>query len=284
LSVPSVLAYSQRVAKTTEQQPGRTPLPLRLARGARTGLHVVQGLATTAFVFPLIGTARRRALIRRWSAQLLQILRVDSRPAGLPDRGLPGNLLIVANHVSWLDIFVLHAVRPSRFIAKAELKRWPLLGRLIAGCGTLFLERGSRRDAHRVNREARDVLAGGDTIAIFPEGTTTDGRGVLPFKSSLLQPIVDARGHVQPIALRYVGPRGAYNDAPVYIGETSFIASLWRVLSERRLIVELQFGPTLSTHSRHRRELSREAEAFIRAALERPPRDSAPETRDRRRA
>jgi 1-acyl-sn-glycerol-3-phosphate acyltransferase len=158
-----------------------------------------------------------------------------------------------------------------------------VLGLLVEGCGTLFLDRERRRDAHRVNRQARDVLAAGDTIAIFPEGTTTDGRSVLPFKSSLLQPIVDARGHVQPIAIRYTGRDGAYNDAPIYIGDTTFIDSLWRVLCERSLVVEVEFGPTLSTHARHRRELSREAEAFIRAVLERSLRDSAPETRDRRR-
>jgi 1-acyl-sn-glycerol-3-phosphate acyltransferase len=270
--------------KLTEHQARRTPLFLRGVRGARVTLHVLQGFATTALVFPWIGMARRRALIQRWSRQLLGMLRVEARVRGLPEGGLPGNLLIVANHISWLDIFVLHAVRPSRFIAKAELRRWPVLGRFVAGCGTLFVDRERRRDAHRVNRQARDVLAAGDTIAIFPEGTTTDGRSVLPFKSSLLQPIVDAGGHVQPIAIRYVGRDGAYNDAPVYIGDMTFIDSLWRVLSARRLVVEVEFGPTLSTHARHRRELSREAEAFIRAVLERSPRDSAPETRERRRA
>ena len=270
--------------KLAERRARRTPLLLRGVRGARVTLHVLQGLATTALVFPLIGMTRRRTLIRRWSRQLLQMLRVEARLRGLPEGGLPGNLLIVANHISWLDIFVLDAVRPSRFIAKAELKRWPVVGRFVAGCGTLFLDRASRRDAHRVNRQARDVLAAGDTIAIFPEGTTTDGRGVLPFKSSLLQPIVDARGHVQPIAIRYVGPEGGYNDAPAYIGEMTFLDSLWRVLGERRLVVELEFGPTLSTQARHRRDLSREAEAFIRAVLEQFPRDSEPETRERRRA
>jgi 1-acyl-sn-glycerol-3-phosphate acyltransferase len=261
----------------------RTPPLLRGVRGARVTLHVVQGLATTALVFPWLGMATRRTLIRRWSRQLLGMLRVEARVQGLPEGGLPGNLLIVANHISWLDIFVLHSVRPSRFIAKAELRRWPALGLLAEGCGTLFLDRERRRDAHRVNRQARDVLAAGDTIAIFPEGTTTDGRSLLPFKSSLLQPIVDARGHVQPIAIRYIGRGGAYSDAPAYIGDTTFIDSLWRVLGERSLVVEVEFGPTLSTHARHRRELSREAEAFIRAVLERSPRDSAPETLDRRR-
>jgi 1-acyl-sn-glycerol-3-phosphate acyltransferase len=254
--------------KRAEHKRHRTPPALRIVRGARVTLHVFQGLATTALVFPLIGMAKRQVLIRRWSKQLLRMLHVDARIEGLPEGGLSGNLLIIANHVSWLDIFVLNAVRPSRFIAKAELKRWPVLGRFAAGCGTLFVDRDRRRDAHRVNQEARDMLAAGDTIAIFPEGTTTDGRSVLPFHSSLLQPIVDAGGHVQPIAIRYLEPGGQYNDAPAYIGETTFLDSFWRVLGERRLVVGLTFGPTLATHGRHRRELSREAEAFIRTALE----------------
>jgi 1-acyl-sn-glycerol-3-phosphate acyltransferase len=258
--------------KLAEGKRRDTPSALRILRAARVTLHVFQGLATTALVFPLIGTKSRQALIRRWSRQLLRMLRVEPRIEGLPEGGLPGNLLIVANHVSWLDIFVIHSVRPSRFIAKAEVKRWPVLGHLVAGCGTLFLDRGRRRDAHRINEQARDVLAAGDTIAIFPEGTTTDGRSVLPFKSSLVQPIVDAHGHVQPIAIRYVGLDGRCNDAPVYIDETTFLESLWRVLGERSLVVELTFGPTVAAQARHRGELSRQAEAFIRAVLERSPR------------
>ena len=90
-------------------------------------------------------------------------------------------MLIVANHVSWLDIFVLNTLQPARFIAKSELKRWPLVGRFATNAGTLFIDRARRHDTHKVNRHAAEVLAHGDVIAIFPEGTTTDGRDVLPF-------------------------------------------------------------------------------------------------------
>jgi 1-acyl-sn-glycerol-3-phosphate acyltransferase len=197
---------------------------------------------------------------------------------------LPGNLLIVANHVSWLDIFVLNTLQPARFVAKAELKRWPLVGRMAANAGTLFIERERRRDAHHVNRRATEALARGDVIAIFPEGTTTDGRDVLPFHGSLLQPIVDAEGHVQPIAIRYLNHEGGVNDAPAYIGDTSFARSFWRVTGERTLIVELHVAPPLPARARHRRELSRAAEASIREALALPARGSAPETRGDRRA
>ncbi len=277
--MPSAALPRTRVERNSR----RTPVMLRVVRAGRVMLHVIQGLATTALVFPLLRMPERYALIRRWSRQLLRMLRVSTRIEGLPEGDLPGNLLIVANHISWLDIFVLHAVRPSRFIAKAEVRRWPVLGHLVAGCGTLFLDRGRRKDAHRINEQARSALAAGDTIAIFPEGTTSDGRSVLPFRSSLLQPIVDAGGHLQPVAIRYLGPGGIHNDAPAYVGETTFLDSFWRVLGERRLVVELTFGPQLATNARHRGELSRQAEAIIRRALEQSRRDSGPGIHDHRR-
>jgi 1-acyl-sn-glycerol-3-phosphate acyltransferase len=261
----------------------RTPFALRVARGVRVTIHFLRGVMTTVLVFPRIGQEERHALIRRWSGRLLELLRIEARLDGVSVDELPGNLLVVANHVSWIDIFVLNSMRPARFIAKAELKRWPLAGRLISNCGTLFLERERRRDAHRVNEQARDALAAGATIAIFPEGTTTDGTSVLPFHASLLQPIIDARGHVQPVAIRYRKADGAYSEAPAYVGETTFLGSFWRVLGERRMLVRVTLGPTLRAEARHRRELSRDAEAFIRTALLAPERGSGPETRDDRR-
>ena len=230
-------------------------------------VHVAQALLLAAFVFPRIAQDRRRHLTRRWSLRLLAMLGIEHRIIGLPESGLPGNLLIVANHVSWLDIFVLNALEPARFVGKAELKRWPIIGRLIANAGTLFIERERRRDAHKVNIEAARVLAAGDVVAIFPEGTTTDGRDVLPFRASLLQPIVDAGGHVQPVAIRYRDHEGGYTDAPLYVGDTTFPQSFWRVCGEHSFVVEMEIGEPLPAAARHRRDLAREAEAIIRRAL-----------------
>jgi 1-acyl-sn-glycerol-3-phosphate acyltransferase len=257
----------------------RAPLVIRVARTARMGLHVIEGLALTLVVFPFVDLARRREIVRHWSAHLLAILHVETRPHGLPEGGMPGNVLIVANHVSWLDIFVLLALSPVRFVAKADIRRWPVVGRLAANAGTLFVERERRRHAHAINREAAEALARGDVVAIFPEGTTTDGTTILPFKGSLLQPIVDAGGHVQPVALRYRDPQGAPTDAPAYVGETSFVASFWRVTAERALVAEARFADALPARERHRRELAREAEDAIRKALAAPGSGSAPGTR-----
>lgn len=259
-----------------------TPLPLRLARSARMSLHVVEGVVTTLVVFPWIGLLRRRALIRRWSSRLLRIMRVETRFHGIPDGEFPANLVIVANHISWLDIFVLNALQPSRFVAKAELRRWPFVGWLSAQVGTLFVERERRSHTHSVNREAAAALARGDVIVIFPEGTTTDGTTLLPFRGSLLQPVVDAEGHVQPVAIRYRGATGDLSVAPAYAGDTTFIESFWRATGERRLVAELHFVPALPARARHRRELARAAESAIRTALASAANGSAPDTPDDR--
>jgi 1-acyl-sn-glycerol-3-phosphate acyltransferase len=237
--------------------------------------HVFEGLAMTGILFPLVGRDRRQVLSATWSRRLLRILRIEARVHGFPEEGLPGNLLIVANHISWLDIFVLSTVQPARFIAKAELQRWPLVGRFARYAGTLFIDRSRRHDTHKINQHAAEVLAAGDVIAIFPEGTTSDGRDVLPFHGSLLQPIVDAEGHVQPVAIRYLGHDGEVNEAPAYAGETTFLESFWRVTGEREIVVHLHLAPLLPARDRHRRELSKAAEAAIRRVLGLPASDSA---------
>jgi len=254
----------------------RAPLVVRVARTARACVHVVEGLFLTLAVFPFVDLARRRKIVRRWSARLLAILHVEVRGRGLPEGGVPGNVLIVANHISWLDIFVVLALSPARFVAKADIRDWPVVGRLAANAGTLFVARRQRRHAHAINREAASALARGDIVAIFPEGTTTDGTTILPFKGSLLQPIVDAGGHVQPVALRYRDPGGAPSAAPAYVGDTSFIASFWRVTAERALVAEARFADALPARARHRRGLARDAEDVIRKALAAPVSGSAP--------
>ncbi|MEP6941408.1 MAG: lysophospholipid acyltransferase family protein [Betaproteobacteria bacterium] len=268
LSAPSEMTGATRA--------GRAPLALRLLRYLRVSIHVFQGIGTTAFVFPMVALPRRRELIKRWSVKLLRIMNIDSRVRGIPSWA--GNVLVVANHISWLDIFVLNTIEPGRFIAKAELASWPLVGHLIAGCGTLFLDRSSRRDAHRINEQARSVLAAGDTITIFPEGTTTDGTTLLAFHGSLLQPVVDAAGDVQPIAIRYCNQDGTYNATPAYVGDTTFMASFWRVLGERRLVVEVTLPPPIPAAGRHRRQLSEQAQRAISAALGLPAAGSVPGT------
>jgi 1-acyl-sn-glycerol-3-phosphate acyltransferase len=230
------------------------------------GVHLLGGIATTTVVFPVVGARQRRALVRRWSRKLLHLLRVEARIHGALDTH-EGNVLIVANHVSWLDIFVLNAHRPARFVAKSEIAGWPVAGRLIRGAGTIFVDRDRRHDTRRVNHHAAQSLAAGEVVAVFPEGTTTDGATLLKFHASLLQPIVEAQGHVQPIAIRYRDAAGAHSTVPAYVGDESFAQSFWRVCGARRLVVDVHAAPALAARGANRRDLARAAEEAIRTAL-----------------
>jgi 1-acyl-sn-glycerol-3-phosphate acyltransferase len=238
-------------------------------RAARVLVHVARGLAITTFVFPRASAARRRALNRAWSRRLLALLAVELRLRGeIHDAG--GNVVYLANHVSWLDIFVLDAHSPARFIAKSELARWPLVGKLIRDTGTIFVARARKADTVRVNAIAADALRGGDVLAVFPEGTTTDGTMLLKFHGSLLQPVIDSEGHVQPIALRYAFRDGRPSLAPQYAGGTSLARSFWSICGARDQVIEVIAHPPIAAAARTRRELAALSEAAIRASLALP--------------
>ena len=246
-----------------------TPVLVRGVRLTRAVVHIFQGLATTAFIFPFAGQASRGRMVQRWSRSLLRILSVEFEHQG-SRTDFPARVLIVANHISWLDIFVLNALQPSRFIAKSDVKRWPVVGLLVSSVGTLFFDRTRRRDAARINALIERALAAGDVIALFPEGTTTHGRELLPFHGSLIQPVIATNGHVLPAAIRYLHVDGSHSDAPSYVGEMSLVASVGQLLRARRTHVRLHLGAPVATAGRHRREVAAEARHFIRMALELP--------------
>ena len=228
-----------------------------------------EGVATTLFVFPLVSSARKRELVKRWSLRLLRILVVEARLHGdIGARG--GNVLVVANHISWLDIFVLNSVHPVRFVAKSELARWPIIGAMIRGAGTLFIERTKRGTRVASTTMSQEYLPVGMWWRFFRRARPRMDSTCLPFKSSLLQPIVEAEGHVQPVAIRYRAPDGTRSVAPAYVGETTFAASFWHVCGVRALTVELIATEALPAREGHRRQLASVAESLIRTALAAP--------------
>ena len=146
----------------------------------------------------------------------------------------PAATLLVANHVSWLDIAAMHAVCPqARFVSKADVRRWPLLGWLIGAAGTLFIERERKRDALRVVHQMAEALAAGDMVAVFPEGTTGDGRALLPFHANLLQAAIATETPVQPVALRFTEPGLDYSPAVSSLGATTLVHSVWTIACAR---------------------------------------------------
>ncbi|WP_153110931.1 lysophospholipid acyltransferase family protein [Propionivibrio limicola] len=237
-----------------------TPLPLRFFRGARLALHIIWAIICVIAVFPLLAPEQRLRLKRRWSRRLLDILaiRLDAPLDGIP----PGNL-IVANHVSWLDIFALNAVRPAAFIAKAEVRQWPLIGWLAARNDTVFLQRGSRGHAKTVNGQIDALLTAGRDVALFPEGTTTDGTHLLGFHAALLQPAVETGHPVLPVAISYHDESGRISTTPAYAGDTTLKECLLAILSSHSLTVRLQPTAPIATTERTRREVSLAAHRAI---------------------
>jgi 1-acyl-sn-glycerol-3-phosphate acyltransferase len=200
-------------------------------------VHLLHGMAVMALRFPALDAAGRHERIRWWSAKLVRMAGLELRPSGTPR---PGATLLLANHVSWLDIAAIHAVAPhARFVSKADVLAWPLLGWLIKGAGTLFIERERKRDALRVLHQVADALKAGDTVAVFPEGTTGDGATLLPFHANLLQAAIVSGTPVQGVALRYSDLGHRFSPAVQFLGEMTMLHSVWRVLSSRGLCVHV---------------------------------------------
>jgi 1-acyl-sn-glycerol-3-phosphate acyltransferase len=234
-------------------------------RLARLVLHLLQGLATCALVFPWAGAALRERLVRRWSARLLGIcrVRVEREEGAAP----LAHALIVSNHISWLDIFVINSVHPCRFVAKAEIRAWPVLGWLVAQAGTVFIARGKRRDLRHTFKGLVDALGQGQRVAFFPEGTTASQGCLLPFHANLFEAAIDAGAAVQPYALAYLGGEGGWHPAVDFTGDISFADSVLAILGGPPMTVRLRCLAPIGAAGAHRRELARAAQQAIEAAL-----------------
>ena len=225
--------------------------------------HAFAGLATIVFRFPRSTPAEQSMHVQVWASRMLQILGIEMRVEGQPP--LHGPMLLVCNHISWLDILVVHAARHCRFVSKSDVAHWPLIGRLATGAGTLYIERESRRDALRVVHKMADSLRAGDVVAVFPEGTTGDGRTVLPFHSNLLQAAVSADAPVQPMGLNYLdAASGQATFAPIYVNDETLIGSLWRTLTAPPIVARIRFGVPQMAEGRDRRAWSAALESEVR--------------------
>jgi 1-acyl-sn-glycerol-3-phosphate acyltransferase len=244
---------------------GRVPAALALWRLLRSILHVLYGMAVMALLFPSLDAAGRQGWIRRWSARLLRTIDIELLASGAAH---PGATLIVANHVSWLDVAAIHATAPhARFVSKSDVLRWPLLGWMIRNAGTLFIERERKRDALRVVHAVVQALKEGQTVAVFPEGTTGSGPEPLPFHANLLQAAIASATPVQPVALRFSDAQGPYSPAVEFLGETTLMQSLWRVVSARGLRAHVDLLPAVATVHADRRALAAQLRELIAAAL-----------------
>ena len=234
--------------------------------------HVIIGVTIISVVFPFSSAIFKLRTIKWWHKALLNAFNLRISTHGhVPSQMITGTM-VVANHISWLDIHALNSIVPLRFIAKSEISKWPVFGYLARNADVLFINRDNRRDAARVANMTAESLNSGDNLCLFPEGTTTDGSTIAPFKSSIIQAAIEANANIQAVAIHYPHPDGGSNTAMAYAGDTTMKQSFARILLQKSPKVELHFLAPIITQSlaevdKNRRDLTMQIEQNIRAAL-----------------
>ena len=218
-------------------------------------------LAPLARLQPRTAATRRARVVRGWMRSLVRGLGVHVQCAGTLH---PAAALLVANHISWLDIPCLFACTDGVFVAKSDVARWPLIGALAAGIGTLFLARG--QEAGATAERMTWLLAQGERVVIFPEGTSTDGTGVGVFHARLFQAAIRAGTVVQAVAIHYPHVHGFHPIVP-FVGDDDFVRHLWRLLDEETIEAKIRFCVPLPATGQERRVLATRTRGQICAAL-----------------
>ncbi len=209
--------------------------------------------------------ARRRLALQRWSANLMRHLATNLTVHGTPPPDDGVAFMLVSNHVSWLDIFAINAATPTRFVAKSEIRSWPLVGWLCVKADTLFIERERRRDLARLDGVIASALRNGAGMGVFLEGTTTDGHQVLPFHSSLLRPALEANVRIVPVAIQYRRSDGSICTEAAYDGDKTALDALRGMLTQHEIHAHVYFLPPVTGGGLHRKELARQTrEAIVR--------------------
>ena len=229
-------------------------------------LLLMIGLFFTGLVFPLLKQSQREAIIKAWSKLLILVLGVKVRIEGAPLQQTA--VMLVANHVSWIDIFILNSCRTTAFVAKQEIKQWPIVGRLVAQAGTIFVDRSSRSAMREVNQQLASRYAQGMCTGLFPEGTTSDGLSVKSFFGGLLDAPLKAQVPLQPVAilLYFKGERSGY---PSFIGDETLVHNIWVLLSNFGISVTVRYLQPLSGAGMNRVEAAQRCYELIKTEVER---------------
>lgn len=234
----------------------------------RVVLHLLLGVLRVALQFRFSNAPRRQRLKRDWSRQLLALLGIRIAASSEDLAGLGAGLL-VANHISFIDVFVINAVLPAGFVAKSEVAQWPLIGWLALHNETVFIARGSRKAAHQTQQQMLQALASGRRLAIFPEGTTSAGLHLLPFHAALFQSAIDAAVPVHALTLSYHSADGSRSTAPAYIGELSLLDCLKNTVEADGLVARLTLAASFVPPLADRRHLAHRAHHAVATALAR---------------
>lgn len=233
----------------------------------RVFFHLAIGLSACAVIFPFCSAKTKEKLVRWWSGAMLRICQVEVRFLDENHVERDDHVLVVANHVSWLDIFLLNYFRPCHFVAKADIRAWPILGWLSDKAGTIFLARGKQREVRRIYEGLVHQIAEGKRIAFFPEGTTAAQGTLLPFHANLFEAAIEAKVPIQAFAIRYVDAKGALHHAVDFTGDMTFAESMNLILRGGKITAELRQLPLISTEDAHRREVAQAARLAVAQSL-----------------
>ncbi|MBP9942293.1 MAG: 1-acyl-sn-glycerol-3-phosphate acyltransferase [Comamonas sp.] len=227
--------------------------------------HIVQGIRLVRNGFNHLDAHAQQREVEHWAQGFLRKAGIALQVEGLPIAANP--VLWVANHQSWLDIPTLHAARYCRFVSKAEIAKWPLVGHLARSVGTLFIQRGSRRETQRIVQTMTEALQQGDSLAVFPEGTVGNGRDLLPFYGNTLQAAIDADVPIQPVGMTFVDARtGQASYAPCEAWQDEpIVRSLWRTLKTDHLVAVVRYGTPEKANGRDRRAWASDLRACVEA-------------------
>ncbi|MFR9799675.1 lysophospholipid acyltransferase family protein [Streptomyces sp. MS06] len=237
---------------------------------AAVRLTAVLALLLVGLALSPLGTRIPSRAIRGWCRWIVRAAGVRLRVSG-PGAPAEGGLLLVANHVSWLDVPLLAAVRPARMLAKSEIRGWPVAGWMAARGGALFIDRSRLRALPATVAGIAEVLRTGQAVAVFPEGSTWCGRAQGPFRPAAFQAALDAGVPVQPVSIRYRLADGSAGTAASFVGEDSLFTSVWRVVSARGLVAEASLLRAIPPGSRpDRRALARAAQPPAPEGAHRP--------------
>ena len=232
-----------------------------IAKFLRVIAWVLRGYWNVRTVFPSLNDEQQARAVEVWARGMLAIIGIEVRVKGHPAQG---PVLMAANHISWLDILVMHAACHCRFVAKSEIRSWPLVGALTTGGGSLYIERGSRNDAMRVVHQMAEALQKGQVLAVFPEGGTSDGITLLPFHANLLQAAISADAPIQPVALQFIDAQtDVISLAPCYRDDDTLISSLWRTLCAPPLLAQVRYGEKQTAQGRSRREWAHDLQVTV---------------------
>jgi 1-acyl-sn-glycerol-3-phosphate acyltransferase len=227
--------------------------------------HVFKGCFILLLVFPWLKVEERHRSIRKWCQQLLGIFQIRLSIIGA-EQLEDTHYLMAANHISWIDIHVINAFKPHYFVAKAEVASWPIFGWMAKQLGTLFIERGKPNSIRNMVQEVA-VQLNQKAICIFPEGTSTDGKQVAPFKSNLFEAAIVADAPVYLMAIQYFDlGAGKKTTAPAFIGDMGLLDSIWNLICSPPICAQISISEKLPA-LKERKALAELSQSLIAAQL-----------------